>query len=322
MNDEEVRTMLDEFSDKGPQDRGDRPHAQPAYDDDLNTSNAELRSWTEFRAGEYVAVPKVIERLLPGMYTTRVNHDGRIIFEKKTINIDDLLRFPDGISDQIMNEINSFWTRNADFQTYGFLHRRGYLLYGPQGSGKSSIVQLIISDIIQREGIVMLCDNPEVLNNSLSVLRKVEKDRPVVCIFEDIDAVITKWGESEILSLLDGENQIDRVLNIATTNYPEKLDRRIVARPRRFDRIMKIVYPNLAVRQVYFRHKLGSTEGDQWAQDTEGLSFAALAEMVISVKCLGNSFDATVKLLREMSQARSSSREFEDNRMGFGVGNG
>jgi ATP-dependent 26S proteasome regulatory subunit len=56
------------------------------------------------------------------------------------------------------------------------------------------------------------------------------------------------------LSVLDGENQVDKVLNIATTNYPEKLDRRLVGRPRRFDRLIYIDMPNHVVRREYFKY--------------------------------------------------------------------
>ncbi len=42
----------------------------------------------------------------------------------------------------------------------------------------------------------------------------------MVCIFEDIDAIVQEHGEDELLALLDGEARIDYVLNVATTNYP------------------------------------------------------------------------------------------------------
>ena len=52
---------------------------------------------------------------------------------------------------------------------------------------------------------------------------------------------------------------------------------------------------------------------------TEGLSLAALAEAVISVRCLGNGLDETIELLRRMSAGRASSREFAGS-AGFAAG--
>ncbi|MCI0564351.1 MAG: ATP-binding protein, partial [Nitrososphaera sp.] len=222
------------------------------------------------------------------------------------------IRFPDGVTDRVLSEIESFWLRGDFFKKYGFLHRRGYLFYGPQGSGKSSVVQQIVKDIIDREGVVFLCGTPSNLNKALQTFRQIEPDRQVVCIFEDIDAIVRDSGEDEVLSLLDGENQIDKVLNIATTNYPERLDKRIVARPRRFDRVLRIDMPSDEVRRTYFQHKLpNEPDLENWVTQTKGLSFASLAEAVISVKCLGNTFEETITVLKAMNKANISSEDFK-----------
>jgi hypothetical protein len=49
----------------------------------------------------------------------------------------------------------------------------------------------------------------------------------------------------------------------------------------------------------------------KWVTITDGLSFAALAELVISVTCLGNSLEDTVRVLRTLDDQHPSSREFE-----------
>ena len=40
------------------------------------------------------------------------------------------------------------------------------------------------------------------------------------------------------------------------TNYPEKLDKRVKSRPRRFDRVVKINNPNKEMRKKFFEIKL------------------------------------------------------------------
>ena len=117
---------------------------------------------------------------------------------------------------------------------------------------------------------------------------------------------------------------IDSVTAIATTNYPERLDRRIVSRPRRFDRIIKIESPTARIREAYLSRKLPElvkrSELPRWVELTEGLSFAAMAELVISVACLGNSLEDTIRLLRALDDQHPSSKEFEHpGSMGFGA---
>jgi len=65
---------------------------------------------------------------------------------------DALIRLPGGVADVLLREVEHFWTLAPTFAAHGFLHRRGYLLYGPHGCGKTSIVGQIVCDTVAREG--------------------------------------------------------------------------------------------------------------------------------------------------------------------------
>lgn len=243
--------------------------------------------------------------------------DDRIIFVGKYIKSDKIMRFEGDMADDVLKEIDDFWNRGEAFKAHGFLHRRGYLLYGPQGTGKSSIVWQVAQDVIKRGGIVFVCDNPKFFAEGLKIFRQVESTRPLVCVFEDIDAIIKKYAETEILSLLDGDSQVDRVINIATTNYPELLDPRIVSRPRRFDRIFKINTPDESLRRAFFSEKLPKGAVELWVKKTKGLSFAGLAETLISVLCLENNLNDTVKILRDIETNNLKSSDFGAKQLGY-----
>jgi len=284
-----------------------------------------LRQWAKVGDDAFMPVGECFRSLPAGLYDFHMTTSGPV-FDKRQINVDTLINFPDSLSESVLNEIDKFWTAKDAFLKYGFLQRRGYMLYGPQGSGKSCLVQQIVKGIIDKNGLAFLGNNnPDAFGNILNTLRIIEPDRPIVCLFEDIDAIIQRHGESELLSLLDGEIQISNVLNIATTNYPEKLDPRIVARPRRFDRIIKIDMPESRIRKIYFEHKLLDTapeEIDRWVEATVGFSFAALADLVISVKCLGNNFEDTVDTLKRLQTRKVSSKDFDPVTVGFNRDNG
>jgi hypothetical protein len=297
----------------------DAPVTENQPVDDSSTEDGCKRiQWSIHGPNMWIGAGKTVSKLSSGLYEIDIFR-GEPIYERKEINVDAFLRFPDSKADKVLNEIEDFWNRNHLFKKYGFLHRRGYLFYGPAGSGKTVLVQQIIKQIIDRKGIVFLCGDPDKLANGLHAFREIEPDRQVVCIFEDIDAIIEHQGEDTILSILDGENQIDKVLSIATTNYPERLDKRIVSRPRRFDRVIKIGMPGVAVREMYFKEKLKiqKSELEMWVKETEGFSFAAMAELVISVKCLGNSFEKSVDILKKMQVEKISSAESESGSVGF-----
>lgn len=273
--------------------------------------------WSSIGNKAYKAFAITHKLLPPAVYGVTIdNNDGRSVFTRKVIKNDKIMSFRGGVAHDVLKEIEKFWTLKEKFKENEFLHRRGYLFYGPQGTGKSSIVSQIVQSVIADGGVVFVCDNPKFFNEGLRTFRAAEPIRPIVCVFEDIDAIIDKYGEAELLSLLDGDSQIDGVINIATTNYPEKLDKRIVSRPRRFDRIHKIEVPSEAIRNAFLKEKLPKNQNLKiWIKKTKGLSFAALSEVLISVLCLGNNLDETIKLMRDLESKSPKSSDF-----GKGIG--
>jgi hypothetical protein len=265
------------------------------------------------RPGTYQVCGETVCRLPAAAYTCTVDHCYNPIYQARDLQVDELIDFPGSLPSRVLEEISRFWGIGERFARYGFLHRRGYLFYGKQGSGKSSLIHQIVARILAGGHVAFFCQRPDHFICCLERFRQVEPDRPVVCVFEDIDAIIKEWGDSELLQCLDGNIQINKVVNLASTNYPERLDRRIVSRPRRFDRILRIDAPDDQFRDAYFARKMPRQPRDErarWVSLTDGLPFAALAELIISVCCLGNDLEETVALLRSLDRHSPSSVEF------------
>lgn len=305
-----------------PNHDGQRYQQQNYFQPDGGEPSNRPIQWKVVQSGVFEACGTTSRHLPAGAFSCMLNQYGEPQFLFRDLQVDDLIDFADSLPAQILHEIENFWSLGETFQRYGYLHRRGYLLYGPQGSGKSSVVHQVVHRIVKAGHIAVFCEHPAVLTRAMELFRKIEPDRPIICLFEDIDAVIEVHGDSELLQWLDGSHQINKVINIATTNYPERLDRRIVSRPRRFDRIIKIEAPSAKIRETYLTRKLPElvtrNELARWVELTQGLSFAAMAELVISVACLGNNLEETVNLLRMLDDQHLSSREFErTGNMGF-----
>lgn len=188
-------------------------------------------------------------------------------------------------------------------------------------SGKSASLILLAKDLVARGGIVLNAKMETYATmQAIQAIRSIENDRPIIVLLEDIDETLKYQSESNLLSLLDGEEQTDNCVFLASTNYPETLPPRFINRPSRFDEVIRVGMPNDTARRIYLKSRLlegdlTESELDRWVAESEGLSLAHLRELVIGVFCFERTFEETLERLRKMKTVPSSSR---DNDRGFG----
>lgn len=294
----------------------------PATKDGEEAPNIVPKLWAVY-GKTYSPCEKATKEMPAGHYLIRNNPERGIFFSEKSVNMDELMILPDSASEEIIAGIQKFWTKEEHYRKFKFLWKRGVLLYGPPGSGKTSTVQIIASEIVKKNGLAIYAYNPALTIQGLDILRYIEPKRPIVVVLEDIDSIIDHHGEAELLSLLDGEFQIDNAVFIATTNYPEELDKRITNRPSRFDVVKKIGMPSEEAREVYLsaknpRLKEDKRELKKWVKDTENFSIAHMKEVIISVECLEIPYESVMERLNSMIQDELDGSEHDDGgRFGF-----
>jgi len=303
--------------------------AKPAYEDASESSptkstapavNAQM--WAVYGDRNYSACEKSVPILPPGQYTIQVSEQLGLFFQKTDINLDDLIDLPDSVSEQVIGEIETFWTKEQHFRKFGFLWKRGVLMWGPPGSGKTSTLQVISQKVISHGGISLYVDHPGRAARGLKLLRQVEPTRPLIVMLEDIDSIIDVYGESDLLAIMDGELQIDNVVFVATTNYPERLDKRFINRPSRFDIVKKIGMPDERARKTYLLAKNvrladDPAELEEWVAKTKNFSIAHLKELIVSVEVFDVPLEDAVTRLKTMMDARPNSSEAFGRGIGF-----
>ena len=251
-------------------------------------------------------------QLPAGMYRVLQDNMG-IFFAKDEITSDSLMVLPDSKTQLIISEIKNFRGLKERYKQFGLLHKRGILMYGPPGSGKSSSIMLLARDMIAVGDIILMCQNPNLVSEALRIVRDIEPNRHATVVMEDLDDVIRQHGEHLILNVLDGDHQVDNVVFLATTNYIDQLPPRIVNRPSRFDRLVEIGMPNEEARRLYFVNKTGShvykdKEGvvHDLAALTKDMSLAHLREVIASVYCLDISVPDTISRLKKMASGQKT----------------
>jgi AAA+ superfamily predicted ATPase len=142
--------------------------------------------------------------------------------------------------------------RNRDMlKAEGLSIRRGLLLSGPPGDGKSTAIECFVNDIAGEATIVIV----EAVEHIRVVYHLAQMLAPAVVVLEDLD-LMTKSRDNpyalavkddvtgELLQVLSGGSAYADIVTIATTNHPEAIDEALAKRAGRFDVHIRLGYPS------------------------------------------------------------------------------
>lgn len=240
----------------------------------------------------YMRCGATVKTLDAGFYdVVDCGYSGWGLKPKETVS-DELIDIPGTIADDIFSDIDSFLKTKDKYAAYGLTHKRGYLFYGPPGSGKTSLGFMIAKRFIDNAGgIVMYCGDTASFFHGVGIMRDVEPGRPSMYLIEEADSIV---NNTHCLSILDGELSINGAVFVAMTNYNESLPPRINNRPGRFDRVEKVISPPRAVQIEYLNRVAargpevpGAVTGIVDALDGISVSMAHLREAFISHVLMG-----------------------------------
>lgn len=121
-------------------------------------------------------------------------------------------------------------------------NKKGVLLYGPPGNGKTTEIMSLFATAAEEKIRVFIVDR-RVDFSDLASFKEMLGTEPTIFIFEELTQRTDREGTEELLTFLDGEYSWNNSVVIATTNYPKNLPENLVDRPGRFEQFLEYGLP-------------------------------------------------------------------------------
>jgi len=212
------------------------------------------------------------------------------------------LVLPDRILESLNRDIDTFFTSQRVYKELGAAWKRGILLVGPPGNGKTETIKVILKRHSNVPALYVKSfqtgrySTPE--RGIRAIFEKTRSCAPCILVMEDLDSLVSAETRSFLLNEIDGLELNDGIIILATSNHPDKLDNAFTKRPSRFDTKYHLDNPTPSERERFIKlwlndklksHKIDvDSEGlvGKLVDGTDDWSFAFLKELFISFAVL------------------------------------
>ncbi len=233
------------------------------------------RALPEIKLKEEGALPKeLLEKLVIGqqdfkdaLKVVRPSALREVLIEVPNINWEDVGGMEKAKQELI--EAVEWPLKHPDaFKRLGVKPPKGILLYGPPGTGKTMLAKAVAHE---SEANFISIKGPELLSKWVGesekavrqIFQKARQTSPTIIFFDEVDSIAPRRGVTsdsgvtdrvinQMLTEMDGLEELNDVVIIAATNRPDIVDPALL-RPGRFDRIIYAEVPDKKTRLEIFK---------------------------------------------------------------------
>ena len=228
-----------------------------------NTKTTDLKSFNYLENGEVMFsmfdTLKTVKKITPGIYdVSYIDHPEYRVTLKHILNKESIKIYNFAEKNKIDDIIQAFVSTKVieKLKKLEFLHKIGILLYGKEGTGKTTIVNYYSNKLILENSAIVLrikysgyrlSEIIDFINNVRNI-----QDNLIIVIFDEFDEFVKEGNEGLLKTFLDGSSSTNNTIFLAMTNYIEKIPDSLKNRPSRFKYKIEIegIQSNIEIKSI------------------------------------------------------------------------
>jgi cell division protease FtsH len=216
-------------------------------------------------------------------------HGGLLSFHGRPVMRREDLVLPEGLLDGVERQIVGVAQHRDLLLAHGQHLKRGVLLYGEPGVGKTHTVRYLMSRLPDVTVLILSANMLHLLQGACSIARALQ---PALIIVEDVDLIAEERSVHasnpalfQLLNEMDGLGEDVDVTFVLTTNRVDVLEPALVSRPGRIDHAVEIPLPDAEGRRRLLELYRGGLDLDLTAPElaverTEGVTASFIKELL------------------------------------------
>jgi ATP-dependent 26S proteasome regulatory subunit len=209
--------------------------------------------------------------------------------ERPALSREDLV-LPEGVIEAVEAQVVGVARYRSRLAASGQHLKRGVLLHGPPGTGKTHTLRYLMSRPTDATVVMLSGDAPRFIASAVSIARALQ---PALVIVEDVDLIAENRGMHpgqhpflfQLLNEIDGLTEDADVTFLLTTNRADLLEPALAQRPGRVDQAVELPLPDAEGRRrllALYRGNLDLTLDDTEpiVAKTEGVTASFFKELM------------------------------------------
>jgi ATPase family associated with various cellular activities (AAA) len=223
-------------------------------------------------------------------FTASEHHGNELVtfLPRPSIAAQDVV-LPEGMLDNIERHIIGIAEWSADLLEAGQHLKRGLLLHGPPGTGKTHTIRYLTGRLTSSTIILLTGRSIRFIDQAAALARRLQ---PSMVVLEDVDLVatdrdFTQDGNPLLFSLLDAMDGVGADADVTfalTTNRADILETALADRPGRVDLAIEIPRPDPRCRrrllEVYAGGLPVDADLDEVVAGSEGVTASFIKELI------------------------------------------